>query len=422
MKKTKDVTCMVVDTGIFVDAAVMLAKSMKKVYYCNPGWVSGTPRQNDAEIGRGLEGIEVVSDVHDHFDDVDLYVFFDIYFGTLQVWLEGQGKAVWGSRMAEELEIDRIKCREQMKEKGLPVAPYQVITGMEKLRAFLKTHGDKYVKTNKWRGTMETLYAKDYRYIKPRLDKLEYDLGPFSQSTRFLVEDALPDRIELGIDTWCIDGKFPDCSLTGIEIKDCAYVGRMMERENIPEPVRRFTETFTPDFKKAGYRGFISDETRIGKDKVPYMIDATMRMPSPPGELYSFMFTNFADIVWYGANGKVIEPEERAEFGVQAVIHSSWAMENFQPIIIPEKFRDQVRIHNAIRIGEEYYVLPQDSPAEIVGSVVACGDSYEACFDEIKAITKEIDGYQIEVDVEAFDKAEEQLAKAEKMGFNFLTK
>jgi hypothetical protein len=210
--------------------------------------------------------------------------------------------------------------------------------------------------------------------------------------------------------------------MTGIEIKDCAYVGRVMEREDIPEPIRRFSDTFAGDFKKAGYRGFISDETRIGKDKVPYMIDATMRMPSPPGELYGYMFTNFADIVWHGANETMIEPEERAEFGVQAVIHSSWAGDNFQPITIPDKFRDQVRLHSAIRIGEEYYIPPQQEEEEIIGSIVACGDSYEECFDEIRDIAKEIDGYQIEVDVEAFDKAEEQLEKAAKMGFDFLTK
>lgn len=421
MKRTNQVTCMVVDTGLFAETAITLARSMKKVYYCNPGWVSAAPRQNDAEVGLGMEGIEVVQDVHEHFDEVDLYCFFDIYFGRLQTWLVGQGKAVWGSRMAEELEIDRILCREEMKKVGLPVPPYEVVTGIEALRKYLKTHDDVFVKCNKWRGTMETVHAKTYEYAKPRIDKLEHDLGPFGPSTKFLVDDALPDCVELGTDAWTVDGEFPERHMAGIEIKDLCYVARMIDRERIPEPVRRFEEKMAVTFDRYGYRGLFSTECRIGKDHVPYMIDFCARQGSPPGELEQYMLTNFADICWYGANGIMQEPEEVAEFGAQAVISSPWAERNFQPVTIPDEFRKQVKLRNAVKVGDRYYCLPQDVPAAEIGSIVAAGDTLEEAVDQIREIAEAIEGYQVEVPLHAFDTAHEHIEKAKEFKLDFFT-
>lgn len=413
---------MVVDTGLFTDAAITLSKKFKKVYYCNPGWVGATPRQNDAEIGKGMEGIELVSDIHiPEFDSIDLFVFFDIYFGQMQVWLEGQGKAVWGSRMAEEFEIDRIKCREAMCEVGLPCANYEVITGMDKLRAFLKENDDKFVKTNKWRGTMETLYAKNYKFACPRLDKLEYDLGPFAKATKFLVEDSIPDCAETGVDAWCIDGKFPKHHMGGVEIKDLCYVARMLDRVDIPEPVRRWEEKMAPKFKALGYRGFYSTEVRIGKDKVPYMIDATMRLGSPPGELEQFLFTNFADIIWFGANGIMQEPETEFEYGAQAIISSPWAEENFQPISFPEKFREHIKLRNAVKIDGEYYCVPQEVGACEIGSVVTGGDTLEEAIAKLAEVADEISGYQIKIPLHAFEDAEAELGKLKKFGLDFIS-
>lgn len=422
MKKTKDITVMVVDTGLFCEAAITLAKSVKKVYYCCPGWVSATPVPNDAEIGKGMEGVEVVGDVHEHFDDVDLYCFFDIYFGPLQVWLEKQGKAVWGSRMSERFEIDRIQCREAMKEVGLPIPKYQVVTGMSDLRKYLQFHKDVYVKGIKYRGSFETMHAKNYEFIKPRLDKLEYDLGPFAKTERFMVEEGIPDCVETGVDAWIVDGKMPKRHLAGFEIKDLCYLSTMIDRKDIPEPVRRWEEKMMPFFKKDGYRGNFSTEVRITKDLTPFMIDATMRLGSPPGELEMHMFKNFSDIVWYGANGVMVEPEERGAFGAQAIISSAWADGNIQPITFPKEFRNNIKLRNAIKMDGQYYILPQRVAAAEIGSIVAYGDTLEEAVDAVEEIAKEVSGYQIKVPLHAFDDADEELALAKKMGIDFFSK
>jgi len=419
MKRTSQVTCMVVDTGLFAEAAVTLARSMKKVYYCNPGWVGASPRPHDAEVGEGMEGIEVVGDVHDHFDDVDLYCFFDIYFGPLQVWLESQGKMVWGSRMAEELEIDRIKCREVMKDAGLPVAPGRVIVGMDALRKFLAANEDKYVKINKWRGVLETVYAEKYWLVKPVLDRLEWKLGPDAKTTPFLVEDKMEDCVSLGTDAWMVDGDLPERHMAGIEIKDLCYVARMMDRADIPEPVRKFEEEMSDKFAAYGYRGLYSTENMIGKDRVPHMNDFCARMGSPPGELEQYILTNFADICWYGANGLMTEPEEAAEFGAQAIISSPWAECNDLPILIPDEFRRQVKLRNAIKDGDKYYCRPQEVPAPEIGSIVAVGDTLEEAVEQIREIAGSIRGHQIEIPLHAFDSAHEEMEKAAKFKLDF---
>jgi len=412
---------MVIDTGLFCEAAITLAKRFKKVRYCCPGWVSATPVPNDAEIGKGMEGIEVVGDFHPYIEETDLFCFFDIYFGPLQVWLESQGKAVWGSRMSERFEIDRIKCREAMASVGLPVPKYEVVTGMPDLRKYLQGHKGVFVKGIKYRGSFETMNAATYAFIKPRLDKLEYDLGPFAAKEKFMVEDGIPDCVETGTDAWIVDGNLPARHMAGFEIKDLCYIARMVERESIPEPIRRWEEKMMPLFVKDGYRGNYSTEVRITKDKVPYMIDATMRLGSPPGELEMHLFKNFAEIVWYGANGIMQEPEERGEFGAQAIISSAWADGNMQPISFPKEYRDNIKLRNAVMIDGKFYVLPQRAAAAEIGSIVAYGDTLEQAIGHVKEIAGEISGYQIKVPLHAFDEADDELELARKMGLDFFS-
>jgi hypothetical protein len=48
---------------------------------------------------------------------------------------------------------------------------------------------------------------------------------------------------------------------------------------------------------------------RCTKDGKAYLIDPCCRAGSPPNELYQLMISNLADVIWYGAEGLVIEPE-----------------------------------------------------------------------------------------------------------------
>lgn len=408
------------DNGLFVEIAVTLARTYKKVYYTVPGWKSGFPKMNDSKIGTGLENIEVVSGIFgDHFDDIDLFVFPDLYFGDEQEHLVKLGKTVWGARHGDRLEMYREEMKDLLVDLGMPVANYEIIKGVAGLRKYLKENDDKWVKTNIHRGTFETFHSPTYKLVEPRIDEIEYSLGAFKYITEFIVEDNLKDMIEIGTDGYTIDGQRPTVGLTGYEIKDLSYLGVFKAYDDLPEPLVRFDNLMEPVFKKYGYRGFYSSEIRCGKDHEPYMIDFCSRAASPPNELYQEFYTNLAEIIWQGANGVLVDPEPIAKYGCEVLIHCPWADKNFAPIDFPPEYRQNIKLRHACKINERYYAIPQAVGLPEIGAVVGWGDTVEEAKDMVKEIAETVEGYYIEIPVESLDKADEQLEMARDYGLDF---
>ena len=89
-------------------------------------------------------------------------------------------------------------------------------------------------------------------------------------------------------------------------------------------------------------------------DRTSYMNDFCARLGSPPSELYINMFANLPDILWYGAEGKLIDPEWTAQWGAEVIIDSSWHDDKYwQHIQFPEKIRDNVKLHQFTVIEDE---------------------------------------------------------------------
>ena len=77
-------TVLFVCNPLFVDMATRLARDFKKVYLYVP--VSGSfPTMNHGMVGYGLEGVELVDNMWDKYDEIDLYVFPDLGHAALQV-------------------------------------------------------------------------------------------------------------------------------------------------------------------------------------------------------------------------------------------------------------------------------------------------------------------------------------------------
>jgi hypothetical protein len=420
IKHIGGVTAMVVDMGYFVDTAVRLARDYKKVYYCCPN-VSPCPKMAKSYIGFGMENIELCESIFGpHFDDVDLFVFPMAGFGHEQAYLESIGKAVWGSRMGEELETERIDMKKAMAKLGLPVGKYSVVRGISALREYLKAHENVFVKIGKWRGEFESFKSTSYKIIEPRIDQIEHAMGAMKTLVEFVIEDELPDKVEIGCDAYTVDGKFPSQMLAGIEIKDKAYAGAIRPYKDFPKPILQVNDALAPLMKQYGYRGNFSTEMRVGKDKKPYLIDITARQPMPPSELYLELYTNFAEIILNGAYGKCIDPVPASKFGVQANLCSSWAEKNTQPIYFDQKYRNQIKLHNACKIDGTYYIVPQEYEMDLIGAVVGWGDTMEAAIAHCKKAADTIEGYQIDVFVDALKEAEAELEKSAKMGMEMV--
>lgn len=404
----KSKTALIWDNGIFTEIAVTLAKTFGRVLYYVP-WTSGMPKSNALMIGEGLEGVERVASPWGHFDDIDLWIFPDVYEGDLQDWLASQGKRVWGCRGGAELEIDRPKSKEQSKKLGIDIGPYKVITGLDALRSHLKKNDDQWVKISGTRGDMETFGAKTYEKVEPRLDELEHNMGALKKVMKFTVEQGINDAVETGYDGYCIDGKFPKAAMTGVEVKDEAYLMKTVRWSELPEQVRSVNEKLAPALKRYGYRGFISTEVRCTEDGKAYLIDPCCRAGSPPNELYQVMMSNMAEAIWYGAEGIVIEPEFRAKWGAEVLLISEWADQNWMHVSFPEDIRENVKLRNFCKIDGEYYVIPQWTGSAEIGAVVALGDTPDQAIAECKRIAELVEGHLLDKPIDALDVAREQL-------------
>ena len=154
MDNLKNKTLLVYDQGSFLPLAQRLGKDFGKVLYFTP-WKFTWPKFKDTRIGIGVEGVERVDSFFDHLDEADMLLFPNVGDGDLQVQLEACGYKIWGSRKGEELEQDRVATKNLLKKLKLPVGPYEVIKGMDKLRRYLKANENVYVKVDMFRGDME---------------------------------------------------------------------------------------------------------------------------------------------------------------------------------------------------------------------------------------------------------------------------
>lgn len=412
MVSFRDKTVLIIDSGIFVEFARRLAEDFGRVLYFAP-WASGYPTSRGLLIGAGDDTFERVEDPWPYIeaDEVDLFVFPDVYEGHLQHYLASQGKRVWGCRRGAELELDRPKAKEMMRKAGINIGDYREIIGLDALRKYLKTHEDEWIKINSTRGDMETFHAPTYEKIEPRLDELEHTLGAKKKIMKFIVEKGIPDAIEGGYDGFCIDGQFPKVGITGIEVKDKGYVGRTVKYKDVPKQVREVNDGLVPHFKRYQYRGFWSTEVRISKDGKGYPIDMTARAGSPPSELYQNMITNLAEIMWYGAEGILIEPEYCDTWGAEVLLHCEWADKNWAHITFPTELRRNIKLRNYTVIEGEHYIVPQLCGMPEVGAVVATGKTAKEAIDEAKRIAGLVEGYYLEAPIEAMDDAIADLEK-----------
>jgi predicted RNase H-like HicB family nuclease len=404
----KSKTALVWDNGVFCDLAVHLGKSFGRLLYYVP-WTSSMPKSNALLVGHGLEDIERIVEPWSYFDEIDIWIFPDVYESGLQEWLVKQGKRVWGCRGGAELEIDRPISKETCRKLGIDIGPYKVITGLDNLRSYLKKNKDQWVKISGTRGDMETFGAPNYERVEPRLDELEHNMGALKKIMEFTVEEGINDAIESGYDGYTIDGKFPKGALVGVEVKDEAYLGKTVRWQDLPESVRGVNEKLAPALKGYGYRGFISTEVRCTEDGKAYLIDPCCRAGSPPNEVYQLIMANLAEVVWYGAEGIVIEPEYNAKWGAEVLLISEWADQNWMQISFPEKIRDNVKLRNLCRIEDEYYVIPQWTGCAEIGAIVALGDTPQQAIDEVKRIAELVHGHLLDKPIDALDKAGEQM-------------
>ena len=143
-----------------------------------------------------------------------------------------------------------------------------------------------------------------------------------------------------------------------------------------------------------------------------------MRVGSPIFELELNMLKNLPDILWQGAEGKLVDPEYKGKYGFEVLVQSEWVDDHPLLVEFPEKYREQIKFRYGTQFPDGLWIMPQNA-GPIFGAIVACGDSLEDCFAEVEEISAELKGYKVQTFSGAVPELQKNLDKLEEWGISF---
>jgi hypothetical protein len=412
VKELSDSTILVRDNGLFLPVARRLARDAKRVLYftdCENAY----PKINDAVTGDGFPDIERVKDIWDVKNEVDCFVYYDIGHSGEQAELRSQGFPVWGSGKADEQELDRELFMRTIKNIGLPDAPFDVVPGLVSLREFLEDKEDVYIKVSRYRGSFETSHFRSMELDRGLLDLWGVRFGPVSELIRFLVFPNIKTDLEIGCDTYCINGQWPQTMLHGIEWKDKSYFASVTARDKMPEHVQEVLEKYGKVLSKAGHHGAFSMELRV-KDDTAYFIDPTPRGGLPSTSSQIALWKNFSEIIWAGAHGELVEPEPASKFSAESIVTMKGHENAWRTAALPDKLADSLMLTGCCMVEDGVVSFPPDPDGDAVGWLVATGNTMEQVVEKMNALADELpDGMDANTETLAYvikeiDQAQEE--------------
>lgn len=411
------------DNGLFVSLAEMFGRAGYNTRYFAP-WESAYPRSNLRHIGSGLEGVERIDKFSRSIDWATHIIFTDVYSGDIQAFLrDSYHKNVWGAGEGEDLELVRDDTKAYMEEQGADIGPWSQIDGMDDLEAYLRRHKDVYIKTNGVRGDFETQHHRDWKRTEHEwFGKTKHRLGPLADDYPFVVEKSI-DGVEIALDIYSVDGRFPSKGLIGLEIKGKGYVSHFTSRKFWPKPLVDLYEKFVPEFERTRYRQLFAAEARINGKGKAYLLDPCCRSGSPVVELEQLMYTNLPEIMVEGAEGRLIDPEiveedgEAQRWGAELLLTSPDVQNEWVPVWFPKEIAPYVKLHNVlVRKGVHWIVPCPGSENMSIGAVVAVGRSMKEAMQRCVEYADQIEAPNLQYFPEAFEQADKELDKFAAMG------
>jgi len=367
-------TFAVIDHGSFLPLARALARHGSRVIYHRPEWEKAFPTFNDAVIGDGFPEIEWCDDIWKVKSDVDVFVFPDIYHMGLQAELKQQGYPVWGAQSGMRLEINRQFFLGTLKDLGLDVPPFEVVVGISALRDHLKDRKDIFIKVSKFRGSWETTHWRSWSEDSHRLDLWAVRFGGIRERVKFLCFEKIDTNLEIGCDTFNIDGQWPERVLHGIEKKDCAYLSAVTEKSKMPRELTDVMDAFGPLLKTCDYRASWSMEVRVA-DSGNFFIDATTRCGLPSTGSQILAMKNLCEVIYHGANGELVQPEYEYQFTAECMVKINVEDGSWGTMQIPDELKDHLMVYDCCLVNGQPWFPSDEKSIEEVGWLVAAADS-----------------------------------------------
>jgi hypothetical protein len=416
-------TCIVYDRGLYTYMAEFLSRYFGKVQYYRHG-SEIYPRGSECQVGKGIPGVEWISDFWGEVDKADIIFFPYVFDGGLQAYLRRRGHKVCGSAYAEKIEHDKYFLKTKLKEVGLPVVPAYRADGLDDLEKYLSDKkGPLAVKSlEPYRGDWETTIYKNQYQFQTYIDHVRQKIGPVrAKEIELLVESWIESECETGCDGFMLDGKMADWPAVGFEIKDEGYIARAVK--NLPEIIQSSVDRMTPVYDEmGGYAAPYSNEMRIRKDGKVFRTDETCRCGNPPTTMLIEMYgQQYAQAINELANNrmpKIVKPDY--EYGAEIVLQSLWYLKNPLHVGCPKDFGKHLKLNNMyMRNGQRHCdpVLAQDDVPQF-GSIVGFGKTLKEATGMAMDKIKEISVYKLSYTENIFDQCEEVVNAGKKWGIH----
>ena len=202
----------------------------------------------------------------------------------------------------------------------------------------------------------------------------------------YYVFTPIKTDIEDGTDSYCVNSKWPSRCIHGMERKDKAYLCAIQDMDKVHHRVREVNDAFGPMLgSEFGMRGNFSTEVRMTEDKA-YFIDPTIRWGSPPSQVQVDMIGNWPEIIWHGANGELVEPEEAEKgkiIGAQLRIMGDKEKEEWATLLLPDEVKPHVKSSFSCQINGVRRIAP-NLMENWMGWLTATGETIEEVIDLLK--------------------------------------
>ena len=286
------------------------------------------------------------------------------------------------------LEQNRIFFLKKLKELGLDVPPYEIVHGLDALSEYLKDKKDIYIKVSKWRGSWETTHWRSWDDDWVLIHEWWVRFGPIGYTQPFLCFDKIDTDLEIGADTYGIDGYWPDKMLHGIERKDKAYFSAVTKWSDMPEQLTQVMEAFSPYLRKMGYRNQWSMENRV-TEKENYFNDATCRGGLPSTASFCSM-RNTGTIIRAGAEGMLEQPDYGYQFSAECSVEISGSSASMQNLTLKKELREAFLEQECFEVDGVLWWPPDEGHPGNCGWLRATGNTPKECFEKANALADEL--------------------------------
>lgn len=367
-------------------------------------------------VGEGGDFIKV-DNWEKNVYDADVIFFPGCSKLSTQEDLKQRGFNVFGSGALANLENNREKFLDQIKEWKFPVPEYEIAVGIDDLLNKLEKIGNeiRFIKFSMFRSDMQTYKHWNFEASKITYEQLRLKQGTYANKIRFIIVTPI-QGVETGRDDFVINGQKPTKFMGGYEIKNKAYAARIITNDNLPKPMIDFANHIAELSKELEVSTFWSDEVRVDGGKF-YPLDFTARLGVPPNEILQRNCINLGEIIYHGSQGDLVEPIYEKEYAVQLFIDYGNDVDTWIPITYPDKYSRNIKPYNYTREDDIVWIIPSpDKHENTVCAVVGLGDSLEEAIEECIEICGTVEGENIDFDKNEFLDANKVIDEGSDMG------